>query len=275
MKPFDNAFAELSTALGTLDPSLVNTLERVEDVKSTDGTIHALNKKNSYGRFSAVGFRGTVDASYNRIDLSAMFGTAQKQDLSVRTRTKPANTHQALKLVNRKWQLGLTTTQVENLPVVYDGNDVGVCTVKAVTGDLAVFGQFNFTVQPGPDNISDLNLNYTLGAALYPSGQTAKGQAQLISYPVDTTTHNAAIAALFAGKPIDADLVTLVSELTGVQWSANAGDYSLSGASITYVGLVRPGWDLTKPNFSRVAVIRLGDACSNFAGDLVFYHNPN
>lgn len=275
MKPFDNAFAELSTALGKIDASLVNTLEAVEDVKSTEGTIHALNKKNSYGRFSAVGFRGTVDASYNRIDLSALFGAALKQDMVVRTRSKPANAHQALKLVNRKWQLGLIADQVENLPVVYDGNDIGVCTIKAVAGDLAVFGQFSFTVQPGPDNISDLGLNYDLTNALYPSGQTAKGQAQLISYPVDTTEHNAEVAALFANKPIDADLVTLVSTLTGVQWSLNAGDYSLSGASITYVGVVRPGWDLTKPNFSRVAVIRLGTACSNFAGDLVFYHNPN
>lgn len=275
MKPFDNAFAELSAALGTLDSTLVNTLERVEDVKSTEGTIHALNKKNSYGRFSAVGFRGTVDASYNRINLSEFLGVDKKQDMFVRTRSKPSNTHQALKLVNRKWQLGLATTQVENLPVVYDGNDVGVCTVRAAAGDLAVFGEFKFTVQPGPDNISDLGLTYALGYALYPSGQTAKGQAQLLSYPVDTTAHNAELSALFANKPIDDALVTLVSDLTGVQWSLNAGDYSLSGATITYVGALRPGWDLTKPNFTRVAVIRLGAACANFAGDLVFYHNPN
>lgn len=275
MIPFDNAFAQLSIAVGKINAALVNKLEAVEDVKPSAGTVHELNKRNSYGRFSAVGFRGTVDASYDRIDLTKFLGDAAKQDIRVTSRSKPATSHQALGLLNRKWQLGMSVDSVKLLPVVYDGEGVGTVTIEAVEGDLAAFGSFKFYVYPGPDNVSDLNLQFALGDAFYPSGQTAKGQAHLLSYPVDTTEHNGYLSALFANKPIDEELRATVSALTGVEWSLNAGDYSLSGATITYVGEVRAGWELPKENFTRVAVIRLGAACANFAGDLVFYHNPN
>lgn len=275
MIPFDNAFAQLSIAVGKLDPVLVNKLESVEDVKSSAGTVHELNKRNSYGRFAAVGFRGTVDASYNRIDLTKFLGDPAKQDIRVTSRAKPATSHQAIGLLNRKWQLGLSVDSVKLLPVVYDGDGVGLVTIEAVDGDLAAFGSFKFYVYPGPDNVSDINLQTQLGDALYPSGQTAKGQAHLLSYPADTTEQNGYLSSLFANKPIDEELRTAVSALTGIEWSLNPGDYSLSGATITYVGEVRPGWELPKENFTQVAVIRLGAACANFAGDLVFYHNPN
>lgn len=275
MIPFDNPFAELSKAVGKLNPALVNKLETVEDVKPSAGTAHELNKRNSYARFACVGFRGTVDASYNRIDLSKFMGDAQKQDMSIRSRSKPATSHQALKLINRKWQLGLEPEDIKLLPVSYDLEGIGLVTVEAEPGCLSCFGSFKFHVIPGPDNISDLPLQRDLGYGLYPSGQIAKGQAQFLSYPADTTPHNAYLSSLFANKPIDEELVTVVSELTGIQWSLNPGDYSLAGAVITYVGECRAGWDVVKPNFTRVAVIKLGSACSNFAGELGFYHNPN
>lgn len=275
MTPFDTAFADLSAALGKINPELVNKLESVTNVQSSAGTVHELNKKNSFGRFAAVGYRGTVDASYDRINLTALLGVTNKQDRIVRSRSKPATSHQALKLVNRKWGLGLSPDQVKLVPVQYGSDDVGLVTIEMADGDLAAFGRFQFYVIPGADNISDLPLQYELGDALYPSGQTAKGQAQLLSFPVDTTAHNGYISSLFVGKPIDEELRLNISEMTGIEWSLNPGQYSLSGASISYVGECRPGWDLVKPNFTHNVVIRLGTACTNFAGDLTFYFNPN
>ena len=114
MIPFDNAFAQLSIAVGKINAALVNKLEAVEDVKPSAGTVHELNKRNSYGRFSAVGFRGTVDASYDRIDLTKFLGVAAKQDIRVTSRSKPATSHQALGLMNRKWQLGMPVDSVNS-----------------------------------------------------------------------------------------------------------------------------------------------------------------
>lgn len=276
MQPFKNPFAELSDAVGKVNANLVGKLATVEDVKSSAGTVHELRKRNSYGRFTAVGYRGWVETAYNRINLTEVFGDAQKQDISIKSRLAPTTTHQALQLVNRKWNLELQAASVKSLPVVYDGDGVGTVTVEAADGALDVTGKFTFKIIPGPDNIAELPLSTALGDGIYPSGQTAKGQAQFLSYPVDTTPWNGFLAGIWTAQAITDELVEKVSEMTGVVWTAGAaGDYSLQGASVTYAGPVRAGWDLPKPNFSRVVVIRLGAACSNFAGELTFYHNPN
>lgn len=275
MYPHDNPFNVLSQAVGAINPRLVNKLEAVEKVRPTAGTVHELNKRNSYGVFSAVDFRGTVEVSYDRIDLSKLMASTQKQDIRVYSRLKPANSHQALQLVNRKWHLGLQTESIELLPVSYDGEGVGNVTIKAKEGALDVIGEFKFIVYPGADNISELNLNFALGDALYPSGQSAKGQAQLLSYPADTTTHNAYLSSVWAGQPIDAEFIAIINELTGVEWTTAPGAYSLAGAAVTYAGEVRPGWDVPKENHVRIVVIKLSSSCTNFAGELVFYHNPN
>ena len=276
MQPFKNPFSELSVAVGKVNANLVGKLSAVEDVKSSVGTIHELRKRNSFGRFTAVGYRGWVETAYNRINLTEVFGDALKQDVSIKSRLAPTTTHQALQLVNRKWNLELQPASVKELPVVYDGDGIGTVTVEAVDGAIDVTGGFTFKVIPGPDNIAELPLSTALGDGLYPSGQTAKGQAQFLSYPVDTTDWNGYLAGVWTGQSIDETMVTTISEMTGIAWTASAaGDYSLQGAVVTYAGPVRAGWDIPKPNFTRVVVIQLAAGCSNFAGELSFYHNPN
>lgn len=275
MYPHDNPFSVLSQAVGALNPRLVNKLEAVEKVRPTVGTVHELNKRNSFGIFSCVDFRGTVEVSYDRIDLTKLMASEQKQDIRVYSRLKPANSHQALQLVNRKWHLGIKSDSIELLPVTYDGEGVGNVTIKAKEGALDVIGEFKFIVYPGADNISELNLTFNLGDALYPSGQSAKGQASLLSYPADTTTHNAYLSSIWTGQPIDAEMITAINELTEKTWTTAPGAFSLSGAAVVYAGDVRPGWDVPKENHTRIVVIKLGSACTNFAGELVFYHNPN
>jgi len=275
MQPFRNPFAELSAAVGKVNANLVNKLQAVVDVKPSTGTVHELRKRNSYGRFSAVGYRGWVDTAYNRINLTEVFGDKLKQDISIKSRLAPATTHQALQLINRKWNLELQASSVQPLPVVYDGDGVGTVTVTAVDGALDIYGSFTFKIIPGPDNVAEINVSRDIGDGLYPSGNSAKGQAQFLSYPVDTTAHNSYLAGVWQGETIDQAMIDVINDLTGISWSLSPGQYSLSGASVVYAGVVRPGWDLPKPNFTRVVVIRLGSACTNFAGELVFYHNPN
>ena len=274
-KPFNDALQQISNAFSAVNTKLANKFDKIERVLPTVGTIHELRNRNSYGLVSGVGFKGRVEMAYDRVNLSKFMGTVAKQDQTIRTRAHPLTTAAALTLANRKWNFGIPASSVQDLPVVYDGNGIGTVTVRAVEGDVTVFGEFQFKLQPGPDNIAALGLNGDLGAALYPSGQYAKGQAQLLSYPLDTTTYNAYLAGVWAGQPIDTALLDCVSALTGVSWIMTAGQYSLSGATVTYAGPVRSGYDLPKENYSRIVTIRLGSACSNFAGDLVLYHNPN
>ncbi len=275
MQPFNNALAQISAELSTKHPKLVNKFDKIERIKSSEGTIHELRDRNSYGLVSAVGFKGRVEMAYDRINYAQLMGGPGKQGNVIRTRSKPSSTHKALALLDRKWNLGIPPESILDLPVKYDSEGIGTVTVEAVDGDVIGFNKFTFKLKPGPDNISTLPLKGNLGAALYPSGQTAKGQAQLISYPVDTTAHNAYLASVWSSQPIDAEMIQVINDLTGVTWSLNPGEYSLSGAEVVYGGIVRPGYDMPKANFTRIVTINLGAACSNFAGELVFYHNPN
>lgn len=275
MQPFTNAKAQISAELSTKHPKLVNKFEKIERVTSSAGTIHELRDRNSYGLVSAVGFKGRVEMAYDRVDFAKLMGGLGKQDNVIRTRSKPSSTHKALGLLDRKWNLGIPTDSIKDLPVKYDGDGIGTVTVEAVEGDIIAFNSFIFKLKPGPDNISVLPLSTNLGAALYPSGQTAKGQAHLISYHVDTTPHNAYLASVWPSQPIDAEMIEVINSLTGITWTLSPGEYSLSGAEVVYGGVIRPGYDVPKANFTRIVTINLGAACSNFAGELVFYHNPN
>lgn len=275
MDIFENPFAVLGTAFGKIHAKLQGNLAAIESVKPSAGTVHELRKRNSYGLFSAVGLKGRVEGAYDRINLSTFLGAVGKQDIDIKTNSKPANSHQALPLVDRKWNLKLQPASIVSLPITYDGDGIGTVTIRGVEGALDVYGQFVFRIIPGADNIAELNLSTNLNNALYPNNNPAKGQASFLSYPADTTPHNAYLSSVWTNQPIDQAMIDVIDALTGVSWGTAPGEYSLSGAQVSYAGVVRSGWDVPKTNFTRIVVITLGADCSNFAGELVFYHNPN
>lgn len=273
--PFNNAWAQYVAAFGAKSPKLVGKLEKIERILPSTGTVHELRGCNSYGLCSAVDFKGRVEMAFNRVNLAQFHGTTAKQDNTIRTRKRPASTHAAMPIINRKLGWGIALECIEDLPVVWGGDSIGTVTIRAKPGDNTVFGETVIKLTPGPDSIADLRLGGDIGYGLYPSGQIGKGQAHFLSYPLDTSGKNAYLASMWAGQPIDSELIAAISELTGVVWSLTPGDYSLSGASVTYAGPVRPAYDLPKPNYGRIATVKLGDACTNFAGELVLYHNSN
>ena len=277
MKPFVNPLAQLSAALGAANSLLVGKFANIESIKPAEaGSVFERRNCNSHGLVSATGYRGLVDTGYNRIDMSVLMGAVGKQDIAIRTRQKPTSTHGALALMNRKWKFEINKDSVLDLPIAYAGDGVGTVTVQFKDGVPEAYGTFQFKLAPGPDNVATLNLNYYLGYGLYPNGRNDIGQAQFLSYPIDCSAENAYLGSLWKGQPIDTLLVDKVSALTGITWISNApGAYSLQDAKVTYVGPVRPGIDVPKDPFTQIATIELGSSCTNFAGELTFYFNPN
>ena len=273
--PFNNAWAQYVAAFGAKNPKVVGKLDKIERILPAAGTVHELRGCNSYGLVSAVDFKGRVEMAFNRIDLATFHGTAAKQDNTIRTRKHPLSTYEALSLIDRKFGWGIPATSIEDLPITWGIDSVGVVTIRAKPADQIVFGETIVKLVPGADSIADLKLNGDIGYGLYPSGQIDKGQAHYLSFPLDTTEKNAYLASMWTGQPIDQELISAISELTGKDWSLSAGEYSLAGAEVTYAGPVRPAYDFPKPNYSRIATVLLGSACTNFAGELVLYHNPN
>lgn len=273
MIPFSDFFGALRTMLGAADPKLVNRLAVVSNPRPTLGTPHEFRRRNTYAVFEATGFSGGAELCYNRIQLDEFLGAGGH---TITTRMQPAMTHDALPLVNRKYRLFLKPEDVVNEPVEWDAQTGrGSFTLRAVISSLGISGTVGFTLIPGADPISELTLVGNLSMALYPSGQNTKGQAQFISYPCDTTDYNGVLSAWRTGEAITADKLEVVRQVTNLDWVMQAGDYSLAGAELTYAGEIRPGIDIPKPNHTRIATIMLGSGCTNFAGELTLYHNPN
>ena len=153
MQPFTNAKAQISAELSTKHPKLVNKFEKIERVTSSAGTIHELRDRNSYGLVSAVGFKGRVEMAYDRVDFAKLMGGLGKQDNVIRTRSKPSSTHKALGLLDRKWNLGIPTDSIKDLPVKYDGDGIGTVTVEAVEGDIIAFNKFIFKLKKPISNL--------------------------------------------------------------------------------------------------------------------------
>ena len=273
MKPFSDFIGQLRIALGAANPKLVNRLSTVTNPTPTAGTSDAFRRRNTKGTFEAAGFSGRAQLCYNRINLPDFLGTNQ---LFVTSRLKPATTVEALPLINRKYRLELKAEDIIEDPISWDvDSGIGSFILAANASSIGLMGQVQMRILPGPDTICDVALNSDLGLALYPSGNNTKGQAQLISYPCDTSAYNADLSSWITGQTITTPMLEIVRAITNLDWAMAEGDYSFSGASITYAGPVRPGIDIPKTNFTRIVTIRLGDACSNFAGELTLYHNPN
>ncbi len=276
MQPFVSPQTQLAAALGNANPALIGKFNSINNVQlSTQGTLHYSRGFNSFGLVSANGFRGQVEGGYNRINITKLMGAPGKKDTVIRSRSKPTSTHAAMDLMLRKWKFEFNKDSILDLPVVYDGQGVGTVTVTFKDGAIEAYGTFQFKIAPGPDSIADLQINTNLGDGLYPSGRTDKGQAQFLSYPADASGESAYFGSIFTGYPIDQLLIDKVSAITGIGWIMSPGQYSLAGAKVTYVGPVRPGLDLVKDPYSQICTILLSDSCENFAGELVFYYNPN
>lgn len=273
MIPFNDVFGALRTMLGAADPKLVNRLSVVSNPRPTLGTPHEFRRRNTYAIFEATGFSGGAELCYNRIQLSEFLGAGGH---TITTRQQPMMTHDALALVNRKYRLFLRAEDVTNEPITWDPQTGrGAFTLRAVVSSLGIAGSVDFTLIPGADPIAELELVGDLSMALYPSGQNIKGQAQYISYPCDTADYNGSLSAWRTGEAITADKVEVIRMVTNLDWVMQAGDYSLAGAELTYAGVIRPGIDIPKPNYTRIVTVKLGSECANFAGELTFYHNPN
>lgn len=273
MIPFNNVKGALSIMLGNANPKLVQRLTEVTDPKPTAGTPNEFRRRNTAAQFEAAGFSGSAELCYNRIDLAAFLG---RDGHHIITRQQPKLVYDALPLINRKYRMTLQPDDVVNSLISWDPDSgVGTFILEAKKESLGLIGKVAMEFRPGPDPISELPLNGNLGLALYPSGQNAKGQAQFISYPCDTAAYNGDLSSWRTGDALDITKLEIIRAITGLDWVMTNGDYSLNGAEITYAGDVRPGIDIPKPNFVRLVTIKLGAQCSNFAGELTLYHNPN
>lgn len=220
-------------------------------------------------------YSSRVPVFYDRLDFGVVFAYSAVNTLAKVRSYNPVTIHGLIPDLNNYYGLELTTDDIED-GVLSLTNGSGSAVIKAKPDSLTWIGQFTVSIAPG-DMALDRTMTVTdLSGIDYPSGQHAKGQAEVYSYSFDASAYYQYLQSItLENGPVDPtqDLVDFILDVTGDTWvlTGNA-DYSLAGAKVVYNGpnsLTKP----SNPNFDYIVEIRLGTACNNFAGTLRFHYN--
>lgn len=221
-------------------------------------------------------YTGQQRIFYDRLDLAKVFEHTPLNTYAKLRAFRPTTIHDLVPAINDTYGLNITTADINDGELNLTAGS-GQVTVVANPRSLGWIGQVTFTVVPGDAKLELWMTDTDLEGISYPSGQSAKGQAEVYSYRYDATNYWSMLHTISVpeGGLLPSQAVAdILTELTGDTWKFEAGDYSLVGSLITYNDVNttdRP----SNPNFTHVMEITLGEACTNFAGTLRFHYNSD
>lgn len=221
-------------------------------------------------------YAGQTRIYYDRLDFAKVFEHTPLNTYAKLRAFRPTKIHDLVPAINDCYGLNITVNDILDGDLnLTNGN--GQVTIVANPRSLGWKGQVVMTVAPGDAKLEQWMTDTDLEGIAYPSGQVAKGQAEVYSYRYDATTYWGALHGIDVpeGGILPSQAVAdMLTEITGDSWKFEAGEYSLVGALITYNGNntnERP----SNPNFSHVLEIVLGAQCTNFAGTLRIHYNSD
>lgn len=227
-------------------------------------------------RSNTPAYTGTVRINYDRLDFATVFNSTPLNTIAKLRAYRPSTIHDLIPSLNDYYGLQLTTADiVDGLLNLVDG--AGTAVIRAAAASLGWTGQFTVTITPGDAKLASWVLDTDLAGVEYPSGQSAKGQAEVYSYRYDASVYWPMLEAITIVNPEGEDVpqvvIDMMVELSGHGWQKEAaGDYSLLGAKVRYNGpndLNRP----TNDRYANVIEIQLTDSCANLAGTLRFHYD--
>lgn len=221
-------------------------------------------------------YTGQTRIFYDRLDLAKVFEHTPLNTYAKLRAFRPTKIHDLVPAINDCYGLNITTDDILDGDLnLTNGN--GQVTIVANPRSLGWKGEVVMTVAPGDAKLEQWMTDTDLEGIKYPSGQVAKGQAEVYSYRYDATTYWGALHAIEVpegGMLPNQAIADMLTEITGDSWVFEAGDYSLVGSLIKYNG-VNTNDRPSNPNFSHVLEIVLGGACANFAGTLRIHYNSD
>lgn len=282
----DAANAQNATSLTLTDVVFDVPKVAPEDVVATSG-------KNTQVKMTGNGttWSGNVVVNYNRLNL-ADIATLTSGTLRVAALT---STLEIINYLNYFYGMVLTSADINDEPVTLDAQGAGSVTLHAKSTSLGWVGSVTLNLIKG-DAIVDYALtDLSLNGIDYPTGQFAKGQGPLVTYPYDFTSIKSTLDQFNAGYKIGvASSFPLVTALlAGMNAAINNASYSWQSVGTTAVRNLVEGVvaynGLNSSNFASnqdykyVMILQLSDGsgangvvgafCSDFVGKLYFHYN--
>src|SRR5574343_319662 len=253
--------AAITSKSATLTSANITTLKN--PISAEDTIFELLGANSTIIVGSSVAY-GLTRVGYNRMAIESVF----PKGLDCLLPAEVDTVYKALPYLSYRTAIPLNEADYLDGPIAYVGN-TGTFTLTPADTNLIFTGSVVVKVTKGKKYLHLLSNPVTsLGNLVYPSSDTTKGQAALLSYSSDPTVKAVELSALVAGTTPDQNLVDIVSAITGQTWTLVAGAYSLLGATIDYGGPVSGSYP-TKTGFNNLVVITLSASnCTNYAGQI-------
>lgn len=213
----------------------------------------------------AVTYNGRNWCMYNRVQLSAFLN--QLPNPTSLAADAPKTTHDLLRAINRRWGMGLETTDIINEPITLDADGKGQVAIIAHPESLMWIGSHTFNVVQGDARLDENVTTTTMPGFTYPNGSvdhaTNYGYAQPYSYQFNFTLRSDLLHAFTTGTTLTG-LADILTYITGTTWLNSGSDgvrtYTLDGAEITYNGLNNANLP-TNSAFKYVMIVKTGANC--------------
>ncbi len=258
----------------------------LDETKISFGTPSVLtnnaNNHNTGVQVNAVpgsGFRGSVDVTYNRLDIGLLFkNISLNLDVDLSGITNPS-TKDLLTKLNSKFGLGIEIEDIEDVAIDTSGSIPHNHTITMADNSLAYIGSVALTIGPDPEvgeKLDTVIMTTNLMGLLYPNADTTKAQAREYSWGIDASSIGSYLSVRVVGETIgDDSLATELNKVVSETWvyNASAADYNTAEAEVIYAGANDPSKD-TNQTWSRIVQFKLSDTlCANMGGTLTLGYN--
>lgn len=276
-----------ATSLKLTDVTFGDPTVAPDDVVTTTG-------KNTQVRLTGNGstWTGTVVVNYTRLDLNDLL-TLTSNTLRVGPVT---STWDIINYLNFYYGMILTTADIKKEDITLDGTGAGTTTLHAEDKSFGWRGSVTLNLVKGDDLVDYAVTDLSLSGINYPTGQSAKGQAPLVTYPYDFTSSKATAMDVFKvgdvlGTAVSSTSVTAL--LNAMIAAINNSSYvwqsvstntnrNLYNGKVVYNGLNSAEFSSNQA-YKYVMMVQLSDgtgnngvvgtSCTDFVGMLYFHYN--
>lgn len=229
------------------------------DINTRDTQVVISTKKNF------MPARGSAIFRYYRRPLADTI----ESDKPIFTDGTYATTHDLLEDINLRYDLNMTTDDIEDNPISGFTH-----TVVAKPGSYEWQNSVDIMLKMGTP-LNEVITVSDLDGLHYPDTDDEIGQASIYSYGFNGTPARDFLATLAEGSNFaNADLVRSLLLITPEDWvsSSSKADYNVYGTKVAYNGPTS-AYEWANAEYANVVLLTLGNRSNKLSGTLVIHYN--
>lgn len=220
-----------------------------------------------------VAYGGSNYLLYNREKFETYVSVRKGGKDSVMAIPKITKKSQLVPFINIYYGMGLSPNEIiEGDVTTPDDGSTFTIRVDPIADNYQFNVGFDFKCTLTGYVATDTVKKVDLSGFVYPSADLTAQQAYVATYPISFTPEFATLSKLTVKSEVDQSICDILKKYVNPAFSMDAGDYSLSGAKITYAAL-NSSAIAGNPTYKYVVAIQLSNASVKMRGLLMLHFN--